>query len=628
MVCVPAVQEGSWPDLRMRGSFLGSERLVDLLRRGGRRRRGDRGRRARLPDDRLVPTSVATATTLNRLLEEERRLFYVAVTRARRSLLVTAVTSEREGLSPSRFLDELDPLPREVEVRPLTTVQRPLSLTGLVADLRQAAVADDPAGRRRRCARRGGAAAGRARRGRRPRRRPGRLVGPARALRRPAGPRPGPGGGGQPLQGRVVPALPAAVVPRARRRRRRPAARRRTSAPWCTPSPRAPSTPRRAPRRRCSPGSTSCCGPSTWAPAGSPAASAAGPRRWSAGWPPGWRAAPASWSPSRRSSRPTVGRARLGGRVDRIERDDLGRAVVVDLKTGSASSKPGKDEVARHSQLATYQLAVEAGAFAHLGLTESGGAELVQVGGGGGVRGAVQAQPALADARRPGLGAGAGPRRRRGDGRVGLRRGVQQVLHPLPGADVVPGAGRRPGGDVVSQRQPVRRRRPRAGAGPRPVRRSSWPAGSGWTRSPTAEQAEAVRAPMRPHVVVAGAGSGKTQTMGLRVVWLVANGKVEPHRVLGLTFTRKAAAELGERVRRMLRRLQHAHEQAPFLTDDVAAALRDRRADGHHLPLVRRCAGRRARPAHRAGARHPPGRRGRRLAVRRAGGRVLRGRGR
>ena len=90
---------------------------------------------------------------------------------------------------------------------------------------------------------------------------------------------------------------------------------------------------------------------------------------------------------------------------------------------------------------------------------------------------------------------------------------------------------------------------------------------------PTAEQAEAVRAPMRPHVVVAGAGSGKTQTMGLRVVWLVANGKVEPHRVLGLTFTRKAAAELGERVRRMLHRLQHAHEQAPFLTDDVAAAL-------------------------------------------------------
>ncbi|HEX7186767.1 MAG TPA: ATP-dependent DNA helicase [Actinomycetes bacterium] len=96
----------------------------------------------------------------------------------------------------------------------------------------------------------------------------------------------------------------------------------------------------------------------------------------------------------------------------------------------------------------------------------------------------------------------------------------------------------------------------------------------GLAAPPTAEQAAAVAAPLRPHVVVAGAGSGKTQTMGLRVVWLVANGLVEPHRVLGLTFTRKAAAELGERVRRMLRRLQHAHEEAPFLADEVAAAVR------------------------------------------------------
>ncbi|MCY7373323.1 MAG: ATP-dependent helicase [Spirochaetaceae bacterium] len=91
---------------------------------------------------------------------------------------------------------------------------------------------------------------------------------------------------------------------------------------------------------------------------------------------------------------------------------------------------------------------------------------------------------------------------------------------------------------------------------------------------PTPEQFDAIQAPLRPHLVVAGAGSGKTQTMGLRVVWLVANGLVEPHRVLGLTFTRKAAAELGERVRRMLKRLQQAHEHDPFLTEDVAASLR------------------------------------------------------
>ena len=90
---------------------------------------------------------------------------------------------------------------------------------------------------------------------------------------------------------------------------------------------------------------------------------------------------------------------------------------------------------------------------------------------------------------------------------------------------------------------------------------------------PTRQQAAAVAAPLAPHVVVAGAGSGKTQTMGLRVAWLVANGLVPPHRVLGLTFTRKAAAELGERVRRMLYRLAQAHHRSPFLDDDVVAAL-------------------------------------------------------
>ena len=94
----------------------------------------------------------------------------------------------------------------------------------------------------------------------------------------------------------------------------------------------------------------------------------------------------------------------------------------------------------------------------------------------------------------------------------------------------------------------------------------------GESHPPTPEQAAAITTPLRPHVVVAGAGSGKTQTMSLRVVWLVANGLVETHRVLGLTFTRKAAAELGERVRRMLSRLRHAHDTVPFLTDEVAAA--------------------------------------------------------
>jgi DNA helicase-2/ATP-dependent DNA helicase PcrA len=91
---------------------------------------------------------------------------------------------------------------------------------------------------------------------------------------------------------------------------------------------------------------------------------------------------------------------------------------------------------------------------------------------------------------------------------------------------------------------------------------------------PTAEQEAAIQAPLAPLAIVAGAGSGKTQTMGLRVVWLVANGLVGPHRVLGLTFTRKAAAQLGDRVRRMLRRLLAAHNRTPFLDDTVALSLR------------------------------------------------------
>ena len=69
---------------------------------------------------------------------------------------------------------------------------------------------------------------------------------------------------------------------------------------------------------------------------------------------------------------------------------------------------------------------------------------------------------------------------------------------------------------------------------------------------PTAEQAAVIGAPLRPMVVAAGAGSGKSETMAARVVWLVANGLVRPERVLGLTFTRKAAAELASRVRRRL----------------------------------------------------------------------------
>ena len=90
---------------------------------------------------------------------------------------------------------------------------------------------------------------------------------------------------------------------------------------------------------------------------------------------------------------------------------------------------------------------------------------------------------------------------------------------------------------------------------------------------PTPEQAAVICAPLGPMAVIAGAGSGKSETMAARLVWLVANGMVRPDRVLGLTFTRKAAAELADRVRSRLERLRRAGLEAtdpdPFSGDPV-----------------------------------------------------------
>lgn len=130
VVAVPGVQEGGWPDLRPRGSLLGVERLVDLL--------------AGVDSD--------TVSASAPLLAEERRLFLLATSRARRTLLVSAVRGDEE--QPSRFLDELVELADSETVRPITRPPRGLVLAELVGELRQAvcdATADT--GRRRRAAR-------------------------------------------------------------------------------------------------------------------------------------------------------------------------------------------------------------------------------------------------------------------------------------------------------------------------------------------------------------------------------------------------------------------------------------------------------------------------------------------
>ncbi|MGW1641013.1 UvrD-helicase domain-containing protein [Streptomyces lavendulae] len=114
LVVVAGVQEGLWPDLRRRGSLLEA--------------------------DRIGHDGLAEPLTPGALLAEERRLFYVAATRARHRLVVTAVKAPAEdGDQPSRFLTELGVTPKDVTGRP----RRPLAVPALVAELRATTVDPD-----------------------------------------------------------------------------------------------------------------------------------------------------------------------------------------------------------------------------------------------------------------------------------------------------------------------------------------------------------------------------------------------------------------------------------------------------------------------------------------------------
>ena len=89
----------------------------------------------------------------------------------------------------------------------------------------------------------------------------------------------------------------------------------------------------------------------------------------------------------------------------------------------------------------------------------------------------------------------------------------------------------------------------------------------------TAEQAAAVQDASidSPTLVVAGAGSGKTELMAVRVLWLVANGFARPDQILGLTFTRKAAAELSKRIYESLLKLRDSEMWPEELDYDFTA---------------------------------------------------------
>ncbi len=381
LVVVAGVQEGVWPDLRLRGSLLGADDL------------------AALAQDR----SPGTGATDRRaeVLAEERRLFYVAITRARERLVVTAVAGGEGDDRPSRFVEELGvPLPERV-----SAVGRPLTGSGLVAELRHvAATSDDPALREAACRRLALAAQ---------------------------------------LDVEHVPHVAAAHPDR-----------------WWGLAPLSDDAPLvgEGESVRVSPSkveSFDTCSLRWFLESAVGVSSSTGPaqvvgtlvhalaelgsgpdaldeevltKRLDEVLPQLDLGAP--WSVRRRreeavdqlrkflvwqagNGRELVGtelavqvplgeRAVLSGRVDRLERDPDGRAVVVDLKTGS--SKPGKDELARHPQLGVYQLAVALGAFAEEhGLTEPGGAALLQLKKG--KKADEQLQGALPDDEDPGWAA-------------------------------------------------------------------------------------------------------------------------------------------------------------------------------------------------------------------------------
>ncbi len=348
LVVVAGVQEGVWPDLRLRGSLLGSQDLVDVVTgRGG---------------------TVRAAQAAVRY--DETRLLHVALSRATERVLVTAVRNDDE--QPSVYLDLLDPLPDDLPARPFTPVGRPLTLPGLVGQLRQGVLSSDP-DERERCARLLAVLAARQVPGADPRSWWALLQDPL--------PRP-----------RREPGAPVHVSPS------KVEHFERCPLQWLLQAsggggPKAPSA---------TIGELVHDVVAALGDVDAATLQAEIDRRWpSLGLPSGWvsdrkRAEArdmarrvAEYAAAARAQHweqvgsevdfeVTVGPAVLRGRVDRLERHtETGELRVVDYKTGA--SKPAAAEVPEHPQLGCYQLAIEHGAFAAFG-DRSGGAALLHVG--------------------------------------------------------------------------------------------------------------------------------------------------------------------------------------------------------------------------------------------------------
>ena len=392
VVVVAGVQEGTWPDLRLRGSLLGVDELSEAVHLG----LSAAGRPDQWPGSGLG-ADVDAAMLAAKLLAEERRLFYVAVTRARRRLVVTAAGGEDTDQRPSRFLTELagDDVLLE-RVADAHGGHRWLSMPALVADLRRAAAdTAHPLVVRQAAA--------------------AQLARLAAAGVRAAHPREwyaltglsddGPIVAG----GEAVRLSPSQVesftrcglrwlLEAAVGAGRTDVLRHLGTVIHAAAVLAASGAAERAVADRIDEIWHHLDFGSAWYSAKQRALAERMVRRFL-----DWHAAnPRELIAVEQALKVRIGQVEITGRVDRLEADEAGRAVVVDLKTGG--SAPREDELGRHPQLGVYQLAVLLGAFERFGLAEPGGAELVQVGKAAGVtlRAKVQRQGALAEDPEPG----------------------------------------------------------------------------------------------------------------------------------------------------------------------------------------------------------------------------------
>ena len=118
LVALAGMQEGSWPNLKQRGSLLGSERLVEIFRHG------------------ISNIEQLDAISAAGLMQDEKRLLNVALTRASKQIFVTAITGE--DTQPSSYFEKL--APQEIQ---LHQSQRSITQPALVAALRRIATVSD-----------------------------------------------------------------------------------------------------------------------------------------------------------------------------------------------------------------------------------------------------------------------------------------------------------------------------------------------------------------------------------------------------------------------------------------------------------------------------------------------------